>query len=338
MIQRKYYKTIRVIIDSDGGGTPFYIENVDTVPGDFALYKSGTTTYTPNLNYRIDNGEWFEYDMTNLPLIEVPIGSKIYLKGNNPNGFNQNSSAYYEINFYKSSTYSYCKCNIGGYITSLLALENFHLIDNIPNYTFNHLLDGNTGLKSAETLITSNITSVGNSSFKYCFNNCSSLVTAPTFENVTSTMESSFECCFQGCTSLVTAPMFERVTSVGNTCFSQCFINCTSLVTAPTFENVISVGRYGLQSCFQGCTSLVTAPNFRNLTSASEIYCFRNCFSNCISLGIIIAPRPSSWSTSYFTDWVKDIPSTGTFYKKKGLEIPTGTSGIPEGWTVVEEA
>jgi hypothetical protein len=32
-----------------------------------------------------------------------------------------------------------------------------------------------------------------------------------------------------------------------------------------------------------------------------------------------------------------DVSSTGTFVKSAGMNIPSGTSGIPKNWTVVEE-
>ena len=34
--------------------------------------------------------------------------------------------------------------------------------------------------------------------------------------------------------------------------------------------------------------------------------------------------------------WVQGVSPTGTFVKSAGVEIPTGTSGIPEGWSVQE--
>ena len=317
---------------------PLYVENIDSVPGYFTLYKVGTPTYTPNLNYRIDNGEWFEYDIVNLPRIEVPTGSKIYLKGNNANGFNQDSSAYYMFKLYSSSTsYTGCKCNIGGYITSLLALDNFNLISKIPAYSFYSLFRDNQSLLSAENLITSNITNVVDYGFSRCFEGCTSLVTAPTFDNVTSVADYGFNRCFAGCTSLVTAPTFKNVRNLTkNKQFMECFQSCTSLITPPTFENLKQAGYDTFNTCFYNCTSLVTPPNFINITSIGATS-FKKCFKGCTSLETITAPNPIvGWNTSNFEDWVNGVSATGTFYKKSGLSIPSGASGIPEGWTVVE--
>ena len=59
-------------------------------------------------------------------------------------------------------------------------------------------------------------------------------------------------------------------------------------------------------------------------------------YSNCSNLEEIIAPNISIWDTNKFTNWVKGVAANGTFYKPKGLEIPTGNNGIPTGWVVKE--
>ena len=41
-------------------------------------------------------------------------------------------------------------------------------------------------------------------------------------------------------------------------------------------------------------------------------------------------------ASNCLTDWVYNVASSGTFYKAAGVTIPTGVSGIPSGWTVIE--
>ena len=36
------------------------------------------------------------------------------------------------------------------------------------------------------------------------------------------------------------------------------------------------------------------------------------------------------------TRWVDHVPTSGTIVKKSGVTYPTGISGIPTGWTVIE--
>ncbi|MBO7226556.1 MAG: leucine-rich repeat protein [Bacteroidales bacterium] len=396
-------------------GKELYIENVGDSDGVFKLTKFGSPTYVPNLIYRIDNGEWFEYDVASLPSITVPSGSKIYFRGNNANGFNQSTFYYYIFNF---STFF----NIGGYITSLLALDNFNTITDIPNYCFNLLFENQGSLRNAEDLIVNNIITVDDNGFDNCFSGCINLTTSPSFENVTIVGDYGFRRCFENCKSLTTAPNFSNVTTVGSNGFDFCFISCTSLTTAPNFSNVTTVGSYGFESCFnrcsslttaptfdkiktieldsfsscfsgcsslttaptfkdvitvenmaiafcfQNCTSLTTAPLFINLTTVngdSFSHCFQNCtslvnapqfqnittingnstvsynsfdncFDGCTNLQVIYTPNISTWNTSMFSDWVKNVAPTGIIFKPTNLEIPLdSTSGIPTGWSVI---
>lgn len=305
MYIQKYYKVIRVIKNGDGGATPLYIENVSDSDGVFKLQKSGSPTYTPNLIYRIgDNGEWFEYDFTTLPSITVPSGSKIYFRGDNPTGFNKEYSDYYKFTF----TNNY---NIGGYITSLLAIDNFNTITNISEYCFAYLFLYQPQLVNARDLITENITFVKTRGFYKIFSTCSNLLTPPNFNGV-EILESEV--------------------------FSYCFEDCTSLTTAPEFNNIKTLSKQSIfRYCFINCTSLTIAPDFRNITNIpSNIDGFGGIFKNCTSLQVVYAPNITTWNESTFKNWVDGVATTGIVYKPTGLTIPTGTSGVPEGWTTVD--
>ena len=44
-------------------------------------------------------------------------------------------------------------------------------------------------------------------------------------------------------------------------------------------------------------------------------------------------------ATGCLSNWVNGVASTGTFVKNPSMtSLPTGTSGIPSGWTVVDDA
>lgn len=211
------------IENDDKEATPLYIENVGDSDGVFQLTKNGSPTYKPNLIYRIgDNGEWFEYDVATLPNITVPSGSKIYLKGDNTTGFN----TYYDYDYQFTFSNPF---NIGGYLTSLLALENFNTITDIPNYCFRKLFYNQSNLLDAKDLITDNIIETGHYGFHSCFSGCRALNTAPTFENLIFVDSYTFKQCFYNCSSLKTPPNFSNLTSIGSYVFEQCFYFCTSL-------------------------------------------------------------------------------------------------------------
>ena len=457
MIVNKYYKVIKVIKDSIDGPTPLYIENISGEDGVFYTGSTNSAYTKRNLMYKVDDGEWFEYPDDQTKIV-VPNGSKIYLKGDN--------SVFYQADYYvlklgkKSSYSSLISFNIGGYLTSLIQSTNFDEVDSIPDYAFFRLFytqGTNSYLKSIQNLITDNIKTVGNSSFSYCFSDCTSIQTLPEgmfsnvasggketfnycfksctslttlpegmFANITNCGSSSFNYCFQGCTSLTTLPegMFSKVTIVDGGSFGNCFSGCTSLTTLPEgmfanltncgtfsfnycfqgctslttlpegmFANLTNCGTFSFQYCFQGCTSLtalpegmfskvtivdgssflscfsgctslttlpsnlfanftsvssssfkqcfqyctslLVGPNFKKITGSTSHDAFDNCFEGCSNLQLIYAPSMSSWTGSYFQDWVKGVYPTGKMYVKAGVVPPTGTSGLPEGWQLL---
>jgi hypothetical protein len=59
-------------------------------------------------------------------------------------------------------------------------------------------------------------------------------------------------------------------------------------------------------------------------------------FYGCSNLNYIKCLATGISATSKY-NWVDGVSQTGTFVKASGIYWSTGTSGIPEGWTVIEE-
>ena len=118
------------------------------------------------------------------------------------------------------------------------------------------------------------------------------------------------------------------------------YSNCTSLTEVSDNNNVNEIN--DCQYMYSGCTNLKTGMDLSKVKviKATKYNWIKNGFcymyNNCSNLEEIIAPNVSVWDTNKFTDWVKGVAAKGTFYKPKGLEIPTGNSGIPTGWVVKE--
>ena len=219
----------------------------------------------------------------------------------------------------------------------------FSNVTSTSRNSFNNCFQGCTGLTTLPEGMFSNLTSVGENSFSNCFRVCTGLTTLPEgmFSNVTSFGGSnSFSNCFQGCTSLQTLnnDLFINVKNAVYQSFSNCFQGCTSLTTIPSglFSNITqATGSDSFKNCFGGCTSLIITPNFKNIASVSSSGAFSNCFDGCSNLQLIYAPSMSAWTESYFQDWVKGVYPTGKMYVKSGVVPPTGTSGVPEGWQLL---
>ena len=115
--------------------------------------------------------------------------------------------------------------------------------------------------------------------------------------------------CHGNIMSLLYGDDFEDKTTIpSETCFGYLFFNCSGLTTAPELPatTMTEMCYYGM---FDGCTSL------NHITMLATYISAYNCLNG----------------------WVNGVSSTGTFVKHPDMDsLPTGTSGIPEGWTVID--
>lgn len=177
-----------------------------------------------------------------------------------------------------------------------------------------------------------------NSCYRFMFNGCSNLTTAPELP-ATTLADSCYSEMFYGCTSLTTAPELPA-TTLASSCYFFMFYGCTSLTQAPSLpaNTLADWCYYGM---FLNCTSLTTAPKLPATTLAGR--CYYNMFKGCTSLKISATQSPE-----YPTAW--RIPSSGTISSTAtnwNLDMLSGTGGTftaaPSinttyygAWTVVE--
>ena len=316
----------------------------------FEAIEDTTFQFTKaGLSYSLDNGDtWAELTATT-PTPTVSIGNKIMFKGTMiPSG-----SSPYGIGTFSSTG----KYNVMGNVMSLLFGDNFINKTNITgkNYTFYQLFYNNMHLVNASNLILP-ATTLANSCYSYMFSRCTLLTTAPELP-AKKLSNQCYQNMFYGCTSLITAPELPA-TTLANWCYSFMFQGCTSLTTAPELPaTTLTDSCY--QSMFFGCTSLTTASKLpaKTLTSSCYDYMFYGCtslttapelpattlvsncyyemFYGCTNLNYIKAMFTTTPSTSYTSNWVKGVSSTGTFVKNSAATWNvTGVNGIPSGWDV----
>lgn len=118
------------------------------------------------------------------------------------------------------------------------------------------------------------------------------------------------------------------------------FQNCTGLTDVSKLILPALVlggfsGNGSYSNMFRGCTSLTTAPALPATTLGWGSY--RNMFYGCTSLNYVRCLATDISTSQALTNWLADVSSTGTFVKKAGVNWPSGTSGIPSNWTVIEE-
>ena len=168
--------------------------------------------------------------------------------------------------------------------------------------------------------------------FKQLFKNCTGLVKAPELPART-LVEGCYWDMFSGCTNLTEPPVLPARTLAKN-CYAGMFQNCSSLTTAPELPvTILADNCYDWM--FKHCTSLTKAPDLPAPTLTD--YCYRHMFWGCTSLSYIKMMATNISASGCLEEWVKDVPSDGTFVKASSLTLGTGVNGIPSGWTVQNE-
>lgn len=310
------YSTQYLTTEALGNGNISLEKHADTVK---------YTRYVPlsDIQYSKNNSEWISYSYgTN---ISVVTGDKIKWKAT----INDGNYRYYYYSYY-SSTADY---KAYGNPLSLCFGDNFIGITDISDYEYvhNYLFRGNERLIDASD-ISLPATTLSTFCYEHMFEACASLTAAPALPATTLAL-GCYRHMFDRCTSLTTAPELPA-TTVAEACYYYMFHDCTSLTTAPSIlpATTLATGCYRIM--FMNCTSLTTAPVLPATTLADD--CYDSMFYNCTSLNSVTCYATNISASNCTKEWLLSVSSTGTFTKAAGASWPSGSNGIPSGWTVVE--
>ena len=279
---------------------PFYVENTTNSAQTVSIKKNSSNPPTVSVEYSTDRNTWNTLGSTSTTALtlNLPAGSKIYLR----------ASTSRWGTYYNQYTNIIGMSKVGGNVMSLLYGANFTgsevTFPSNSNYAFEQLFYQNTVLTDAGSLLLP----------------------------ATTLVQGCYSDMFNSCTNLVKAPALPALTVVEQ-CYSAMFYG-TSLVVAPELPAVNVEVRY-YQFMFQNYTKLTTVP----LISAKSVGTegARSMFSGCSRLNYIKCLTESNLTSGGLSNWVNRVAASGTFVKKAGVTWPTGSSGIPNGWTVVEE-
>ena len=287
-----------------------------------------TLATAPNLEYSTDGETWQEWHHTTADYMHTfdtltltYIGDRVYLKGVNPNGFS-------DIANNTMSIFSMTgKLAAGGNAQSIVDGDTPTLVAKSMPLFSDYLITEQTSdvLVSAPDLPATTLV-------EFCyigmFGGCTGLTAAPSLP-ATTLAANCYNYMFQGCTGLTAAPSLPATTLAAN-CYIGMFQGCTGLTAAPSLP-ATTLAEYCYNYMFQGCTGLTAAPSLPATTLAE--YCYNYMFQDCTGL-TAIEVHATEWNTSWAGYWVESVSVTGTFRKPSGTTIPTGTNGIPSGWTV----
>ena len=283
------------------------------------------------------------------------------------NGLFESNRALYELdeNFKMSAEVlkPYCYYNI---FYSCSKLRNAPQLPatTLAEGSYSYMFNGCSSLTTAPQLPA---TSLASKCYANIFLGCTSLTTAPSILPATTLVEGCYSGLFSGCSNLVTPPVLPQLQRIELDCCTGMFRNCVNL--NETIELKV-MGTQRAQRCFKnmyyGCTSLIEAKPihfeygiwtsvcesmFENCTSLTKVnlikvdekndydyfdtYSLSNMFKGCTNLNYIKVDA-KRWNNSASINWLDGVSPTGTFVKPSGVTLPTGTNGIPEGWTVEE--
>lgn len=214
--------------------------------------------------------------------------------------------------------------------TSLQYAPNMPAIS-IGKYSYGRMFYGCSSLWNTPVI---SATTVASGSCVAMFEKCTSLYSTPSLPATDLTGgDRCYAGMFKDCTSLISASTLPATTlEIG--CYGEMFSGCTSLTTAPVLPATnLAVGCYG--AMFYNCTSLTTAPDLPSTYLVGD--CYDNMFYGCSRLNYIKCLAESFSPYSPTSDWLVNVASNGTFVKSSNMsDWTTGSSGIPSGWTIID--
>ena len=280
-------------------------------------------TLPESLQYSVGDGDWTQLTSGTEIIFGGNMGT-LRLRGKSSIGTAKSHTLYSQIAFGNDAVKVACT----GDIRTLVDWENYATAST-AEARFLNLFSGCTSLTTAPELPA---TTLATSCYDGMFYECTALTTAPELP-ATKLANSCYSAMFYDCTSLTTAPELPAIT-LANFCYNYMFDGCTSLTTAPELP-ATTLAEYCYSYMFQSCTSLTTAPVLPATTLAEDCYYFM--FYNCSKLSSITMLATDISAENCLYHWVEGVASSGTFYKNsEATWTTTGTSGIPEGWTVVD--
>ena len=113
--------------------------------------------------------------------------------------------------------------------------------------------------------------------------------------------------------------------------------NVMSLMYGDDFKDKTDLTGSGFcfNSLFYECSKLVYASDLVLPATTLAESCYSSMFNGCSNLNYIKAMFTTVPSSTYTSNWVNGVPSTGTFVKNAAATWDvTGTSGVPTGWAV----
>lgn len=271
------------------------------------------STAARNLSYSLDDGtNWSSFSLAKSAtqtIATINSGDTIIMKGSNTQ-----LASEYNKGCYFRGTQNY---EVEGNISSLINNNDTDTEITGGTFHFAQLFSGDTHLISAENLKVVS-TTLYQSSFNGIFRDCSNLQKAPDLSIPTTLAQETYSSMFEGCTSMSQPPAVLSATTAVLTSYKRMFcMNRNSKVTTQMTKSPIMIGNFGSET---GVTKDFQV--FKGNGSLTEVKCF---WTN------------DSGSFGGLSEWMSNVSSSGTFYKRSSQTFQQNPGGIPTTWTIVND-
>lgn len=272
---------------------------------------SGGTVTQPNVTvyYSTDMINWTLWGTTHYSrtlTLSVDANTRYYFKSTNNSWSKRKSVTDYDYHRFEAESYETTntpKWKIGGNVLSLIYGDDYQNYSTLKNEQYSSFCD---------------LTRLYDTDAHY--------LALP----LTCTQDYEYYEALQYCRYVPLLPS----TVLTKYCYYGMFMRSAVLLKAPELPaTTLADHCYGLM--FGACTSLLEAPELP--ASILTDNCYVRMFDGCTSLNKVkcLATDLSAYNCTY--NWLTNPSATGTFTKAAGVTWPTGTSGIPSGWTVEEQ-
>ncbi len=269
--------------------------------GSKVWYVNGAEN-NPKVQYSLDGRNWSDWS-ADTPVTLANIGDKIYVRGDNPNGFSHDNSS----NDANGPGTTNSRFKMSGRIAASGSVMS--LIDGVGTstkipcaYCFSDLFRDCVSLTKAPELPA---TELAPSCYALMFQKCTNLTNAPELP-ATKLATKCYTSMFLNCSSLVDVPAMLPATKMETGCYWGMFAYCSKLIKSPELSATELAPRC-YNSMFIGCESLAEAPELVATTLADS--CYYKMFSGCTSL--VKAPElpADSWKKGCYSEMFKGCTS-----------------------------
>jgi len=122
-------------------------------------------------------------------------------------------------------------------------------------------------------------------------------------------------------------------TTLTDYCYYNMFGSQTLMVEGPQILPATTLAPYCYGMMFNNCWRLLRSPEI-HATTLNTGSC-KWMFSDCLALNEVHCYAQNISATECLYQWMYNVAASGTFYKDTNTTYPSGDSGIPANWTVV---